>query len=161
MSVQADRDPPERAELASVPEPAPAPDPAPSDPGRVAVLSVHTSPRDQPGTGDSGGMNVYILEVAERLSRQGIAVDIFTRHQGEGSLVEDVAPGARLIQVPAGPRGPVPKEQLPSVLPQFLDGVLSHAVADPADPATHRHGPYDVVHSHYWLSGWVGERAKE
>jgi D-inositol-3-phosphate glycosyltransferase len=128
---------------------------------RVAVISLHTSPRDQPGTGDSGGMNVYILEVAERLSRQGIAVDIFTRHQGDGSLVEEVAPGARLIQVPAGPRGPVPKEQLPSVLPQFLDGVLSHAVADTADPATHRHGPYDVVHSHYWLSGWVGERAKE
>src|SRR5256886_7770211 len=125
---------------------------------RIAIISLHTSPRDQPGTGDSGGMNVYILEVAERLARQGIVVDIFTRHQGVGPEVEHVAPGARLIQVPAGPRGPVPKEELPLVLPQFLDGVLGTASA--ARNGDFR-APYDVVHSHYWLSGWVGERAKE
>jgi D-inositol-3-phosphate glycosyltransferase len=123
---------------------------------RVAVISLHTSPRDQPGTGDSGGMNVYILEVAARLAKQGVAVDIFTRHQGTGPEVERVAPGARLIQVPAGPRGPVPKEDLPALLPEFLDGVLSQAAA-----SGDRRVAYDVVHSHYWLSGWVGERAKE
>src|SRR5436190_20649770 len=128
---------------------------------RIAIISLHTSPRDQPGTGDSGGMNVYILEVADRLSKQGVVVDIFTRHQGVGPDVEHLAAGARLLQVPAGPRGPVPKEELPSLLPQFLDGVLSMAAADPAGPLGGRSAPYDVVHSHYWLSGWVGERAKE
>ena len=80
---------------------------------RIAIISLHTSPRDQPGTGDSGGMNVYILEVADRLARQGVVVDIFTRHQGVGPDVEHLSPGARLLQVPAGPRGPVPKEELP------------------------------------------------
>jgi D-inositol-3-phosphate glycosyltransferase len=125
---------------------------------RVAVISLHTSPSDQPGAGDSGGMNVYILEVAERLAAQGIGVDIFTRCHGDGGpQVSEVAPGARLIRVQAGPCEPVPKEDLPDVLPEFLHGVLAHAEADPHGP----HSPYDVVHSHYWLSGWVGSRAKE
>jgi len=130
-----------------------------NDPGRarVAVLSLHTSPKDQPGTGDSGGMNVYILEVAARLARQGIAVDVFTRANGQGvARTEGIAPGARLIQVPAGPEQPLPKERLPEILPDFLRGVLAHAGGN---GSTGR--PYDVVHSHYWLSGWVGERAKE
>src|SRR5262245_48687193 len=78
---------------------------------RIAIISLHTSPRDQPGTGDSGGMNVYILEVADRLAQQGVVVDIFTRHQGVGPDVEHLTTGARLLQVPAGPRGPVPKEE--------------------------------------------------
>ncbi|CAN5321252.1 D-inositol-3-phosphate glycosyltransferase [soil metagenome] len=128
---------------------------------RVAMISLHTSPRDQPGTGDSGGMNVYILSVAERLAEQGIAVDVFTRCRGEGaSQVEDLAPGSRLIRVQAGPCAPVPKEELPRLLPDFLGGILTHAAVD--DPRDARnHPPYDVVHSHYWLSGWVGARAKE
>lgn len=129
---------------------------------RVAVISLHTSPAEQPGGGDSGGMNVYVREVTERLTRQGVLVDIFTRKQGGGTApVERLAGGARLIQVPAGPDGPVPKERLPEVLPEFLHGVVAYAAADPADPASHRHAPYDVVHSHYWLSGWVGRQAKE
>jgi D-inositol-3-phosphate glycosyltransferase len=128
---------------------------------RVAMISFHTSPRDQPGTGDSGGMNVYILSVAERLAQQGIAVDIFTRCHGQGGpQVEEIGRGSRLIQVKAGPCAPVPKEHLPSVLPEFLDGVIEYAAANPADTATHRHSPYDVLHTHYWLSGWVGGRAK-
>jgi D-inositol-3-phosphate glycosyltransferase len=131
-----------------------------SDPGRVAVISLHTSPRDQPGTGDSGGMNVYVVEVARRLAEQGISVDIFTRCHGQGGPdVEEIAPGARLVQVQAGPCAPVAKEDLPELLPQFLGGVLQKAAAD--DAAEHRHSPYDVVHSHYWLSGWVGNQAKE
>jgi D-inositol-3-phosphate glycosyltransferase len=133
-----------------------------TDPERVAVISVHPSPHDQPGSGDSGGMNVYIRSVAERLAEQGIAVDIFTRCHGQGGPeVQDLAPGGRLIRVKAGPCAPVPKDELPRYLPEFLDSVLTRAVADPADPATHRHSPYDVVHSHYWLSGWVGTQAKE
>ncbi|HEY1330295.1 MAG TPA: D-inositol-3-phosphate glycosyltransferase [Actinomycetota bacterium] len=131
-------------------------------PAKVAVISVHTSPTDQPGSGDSGGMNVYILSVARRLAEQGVEVDVFTRWRDrDAPPVQRVGEGARIIQVPAGPPGPVPKEDLPALLPQFLGGVLEHAAADPADPATRRHSPYDVVHSHYWLSGWVGGRAKE
>src|SRR6266705_6040060 len=83
------------------------------DPARVAVISLHTSPGDQPGSGDSGGMNVYVREVAGRLVEQGIQVDIYTRLDGEpGPRVRDIGDGARLIRVPAGPRGPVPKEEL-------------------------------------------------
>jgi D-inositol-3-phosphate glycosyltransferase len=138
------------------------PDPANGDRGdqaRVAVLSVHTSPGDQPGTGDSGGMNVYIRSVAERLAEQGIAVDIYTRCRGQGGPeVEEIGPRSRLIRVQAGPCAPVDKEDLPGLLPAFLGGVLERA-AD--EHGAHRHSPYDVVHSHYWLSGWVGSRAKE
>src|SRR5438094_241690 len=146
-----DRPPtPERADEASNGE----------DPGRVAVISLHTSPRDQPGSGDSGGMNVYVMSVARRLAEQGIAVDIYARCHGQGGPdVEEVAPRTRLINVQAGPCAPVPKDDLPRFLPQFLDGVLHHASAE--DPTSHRHSPYDVVHSHYWLSGWVGQRAKQ
>src|SRR6185312_9057664 len=98
---------------------------------RVAVLSVHTSPTDQPGTGDSGGMNVYIRAVAERLAARGVAVDIFTRHRGgDEPDVRDLGPGARLIAGKAGPCTPVPKADLPRFLPEFLGGVLRTAHED-------------------------------
>ena len=121
---------------------------------RVAMVSVHTSPLDQPGTGDSGGMNVHVREVAERLAEQGVEVDVFTRCAGRGvPQVEEVVPGTRVIQVQAGPCSPVAKEDLPPLVPEFLGGVLNHR---------HREGlDYDVVHSHYWVSGWVGRNAKE
>jgi D-inositol-3-phosphate glycosyltransferase len=129
------------------------------DPARVAVISLHTSPLDQPGIGDSGGMNVYVLSVAERLAEQGIGVDIYTRCHGENApQVEPLGTGTRLIHVQAGPCAPIAKESLPRVLPQFLSGVLEVAGAE---EGAHRHSPYDVVHSHYWLSGWVGARTKE
>jgi len=129
-------------------------------PARVALISLHTSPRDQPGSGDSGGMNVYVMSVARRLAEQGIAVDIYTRCHGQGGPdVEEITPGTRLVNVQAGPCAPVPKDELHRLLPEFLDGVLQHARAE--DPTSHRHSPYDVVHSHYWLSGWVGSRAKQ
>src|SRR5947207_6890545 len=125
---------------------------------RIAIISLHTSPRDQPGTGDSGGMNVYVLEVADRLAEQGVAVDVFTRGHGEAApQVEELAPRSRLIHVPAGPSAPLAKEDLPGVLPEFLEGILTFA----ADDHPGEHSPYDVVHSHYWLSGWVGSRAKQ
>src|SRR6266568_9056163 len=116
---------------------------------RIAVISLHTSPLDQPGAGDSGGMNVYIREVAGRLARQGVEVDVFTRCGGRGVPdVEQVVPGNRVIQVQAGPCSPVPKEDLPRLLPAFLGGVIARQREEGVD--------YDVVHSHYWLSGWVG-----
>jgi D-inositol-3-phosphate glycosyltransferase len=120
----------------------------------VAVFSLHTSPLDQPGTGDSGGMNVYIRAVAERLAAQGVQVDVFTRCRGRNVPdVEEILPGHRLIQVQAGPCAPVPKEELPRFLPAFLGQVLERQ--------RHEGAGYDVVHSHYWLSGWIGRSAKE
>jgi D-inositol-3-phosphate glycosyltransferase len=131
-----------------------------ADPDRVAVISVHTSPADQPGTGDAGGMNVYVRAVAERLAEQGIAVDVFTRRTSpEAPEVEEVGPGSRLFHIQAGPSAPVAKEELPALVPAFAHGVVV-AAADHADADPHRHAPYDVVHSHYWLSGWVGDRTK-
>src|SRR5436190_8961573 len=125
---------------------------------RAAIISLHTSPTDQPGTGDSGGMNVYILRVAQLLARQGIEVDVFTRDRGDGPRTEPIGDGARLLRIEAGPAEPVPKEALPALLPAFLSSVLHRASQDVAE---RRRSPYDVVHSHYWLSGWVGERTKE
>jgi D-inositol-3-phosphate glycosyltransferase len=135
------------------------PAPGPPEPSRVAMISLHTSPRDQPGVGDSGGMNVYVLSVARRLAEQGVLVDVFTRCRGTGAPeVEEVAPGSRIIQVQAGPCAPLPKEELPRVLPLFLGGVLDRAAREGRGNGR---PPYDVVHSHYWLSGWVGSRARE
>ena len=124
------------------------------------MISLHTSPQDPPGSGDAGGMNVYILSVARRLAEQGVQVDIFTRCHGQNlPTVQHLDPGSRLIQVQAGPCAPVRKEELPALLPSFLDAVLAHAAVE-GDGGAHRHSPYDVVHSHYWLSGWVGSRTK-
>ena len=116
---------------------------------RVAVLSVHTSPMDQPGAGDSGGMNVYIRAVTERLAREGVRVDLFTKCRGGADHeVREIAPGIRVVSVKAGPCNPVPKADIPRFLPEFLGGVLRIAREDG--------NGYDIVHSHYWLSGWVG-----
>src|SRR6266568_5697696 len=132
----------------TVPQGESHPDSAPSsgglspDPARVAVISLHTSPTDQPGMGDSGGMNVYILSVAERLAEQGIAVDMFTRCHGQGGPeVEEISPLSRVIRVKAGPCAPVQKKDLPGLLPEFLDGVVQYASAE---EGWDRHSPYDV-----------------
>jgi D-inositol-3-phosphate glycosyltransferase len=121
---------------------------------RVAIVSLHTSPLDQPGSGDSGGMNVFIRAAAERLSAGGLGVDVFTRSRDERRPeVQELGGGSRIINVPAGPNAPVPKETLPRYLPEFLDGILFRARSERAD--------YDLVHTHYWLSGWVGRNARE
>ena len=105
-------------------------------------------------------MNVYVSSVARRLAEQGIAVDIYTRCHGQGGpQVAEIGPRTRLIHVQAGPCAHVAKGDLPGLLPDFLGGVLRYASAGDGRP--HRHSPYDVVHSHYWLSGWVGSRAKQ
>jgi D-inositol-3-phosphate glycosyltransferase len=114
-------------------------------PARIAVISLHTSPLDQPGIGDSGGMNVYIRSVAERLAGRGVAVDIYTRCAGRGvPEIERIGPLTRVIQVNAGPCAPVPKRNLPAILSRFEAGILARAEEE---------GPYDLVHAHYWLSG--------
>jgi D-inositol-3-phosphate glycosyltransferase len=121
---------------------------------RVAVVSLHTSPLDQPGTGDSGGMNVYIRAAAERLACRGVEVDVFTRRRTRDvAEIEELSDGARIIHVTAGPRGPVPKEELPRFLPEFLSGMLHRTASEGR--------AYDIVHAHYWLSGWIGRSTKD
>ncbi|BBY27913.1 D-inositol-3-phosphate glycosyltransferase [Mycolicibacterium sediminis] len=122
---------------------------------RVAVLSVHTSPLAQPGTGDAGGMNVYVLQSALELARRGVEVEIFTRATTSSDApVVRVAPGVLVRNVVAGPFEGLDKNDLPTQLCAFTAGVLRAE-------ATHEPGYYDVVHSHYWLSGQVGWLARD
>ncbi|WP_438867428.1 D-inositol-3-phosphate glycosyltransferase [Paractinoplanes ferrugineus] len=124
-------------------------------PRRIATLSVHTSPLEQPGTGDAGGMNVYIVEVSKRLARLGVEVEIFTRAtRSELPPVVEMAPGVTVRHVTAGPYEGLAKEDLPSQLCAFANGVLRAEAAHPP-------GRYDLIHSHYWLSGQVGWLARE
>lgn len=113
----------------------------------VAVVAVHTSPLHQAGTGDGGGLNVYVRETAERLAARGVRVDVFTRDVGEGDPVE-VSEGFTVHPVVAGPRAPVAKHRLPNHLCEFYLNLLRHPTI----------GTHDVVHAHYWLSGWVARR---
>ncbi|RNE48968.1 D-inositol-3-phosphate glycosyltransferase [Corynebacterium alimapuense] len=116
---------------------------------RVAMISMHTSPLQQPGAGDAGGMNVYIFNTAVHLARQGIDVDIFTRairpSQGEIVQVED---GLRVINIVAGPYDGLNKEAMPTQLAAFAGGIVRFRTCHNID--------YDLIHSHYWLSGQVG-----
>jgi D-inositol-3-phosphate glycosyltransferase len=119
------------------------------------VLSVHTSPLAQPGTGDAGGMNVYVLQSALQMARRGVEVEIFTRATSSADApVVRVAPGVLVRNVVAGPFEGLDKYDLPTQLCAFTAGVLRAE-------ATHEPGYYDVVHSHYWLSGQVGWLARD
>ncbi|HEV2107055.1 MAG TPA: glycosyltransferase, partial [Thermomicrobiales bacterium] len=115
---------------------------------RVAMISVHTSPLASLGSADAGGMNVYIRELACHLGMLGVEIDIFTRRTSPGTPeVAPLCPGVNVISVKAGPPEPVHKDSLFPLLPQFAsEAVLS---------SVRRGVRYDVVHSHYWLSGWV------
>jgi D-inositol-3-phosphate glycosyltransferase len=124
-------------------------------PRRIATLSVHTSPLEQPGTGDAGGMNVYIVETSKRLAERGVEVEIFTRAtSSELPPVVEMAPGVLVRHVTAGPFEGLAKEDLPSQLCAFANGVLRAEAAHPP-------GHYDLIHSHYWMSGQVGWLARE
>ncbi|WP_224386910.1 D-inositol-3-phosphate glycosyltransferase [Pseudonocardia sp. ICBG1293] len=124
-------------------------------PRRVAVLSVHTSPTEQPGTGDAGGMNVYVAQTAIRMARRGVEAEIFTRAtSSDQPPTVELEPGATVRFVAAGPFEGLGKDDLPSQLCAFTAGVLRAE-------ARHDPGWYDVVHSHYWLSGQVGWLARD
>ena len=120
---------------------------------RVGVLSVHSSPLAPPGVGDSGGMNVTVRALAGELAKAGIESDLYTRASSpDDPPVVEVEPGVRVLHLPAGPLEPIPKQHLPRYLCAFLCSLLR---------AGERHGPYDVLHSHYWVSGWVARLARE
>jgi D-inositol-3-phosphate glycosyltransferase len=132
---------------------------------RLAVLSLHTSPLAQPGTGDGGGMNVYVRELTAALARGGATCDVFTRAWSEDlPPVVDVEPGLRVHHVPAGPFEALPKESLPAVVEQFTAGVLERMAAAPAAPGSGGSDggdlPYTSVHANYWLSGLSGHEIK-
>jgi D-inositol-3-phosphate glycosyltransferase len=117
---------------------------------RVAMLSVHTSPLEQPGTGDAGGMNVYVVEVARQLAKRDVAVEIFTRTtSADLPPTVELEPGVLVRHVTAGPYEGLGKDDLPGQLCAFAAGVMRTGAHQPE-------GYYDLVHSHYWLSGQVG-----
>ncbi|WP_082127013.1 D-inositol-3-phosphate glycosyltransferase [Allosalinactinospora lopnorensis] len=119
-------------------------------PRRIATISLHTSPLEQPGTGDAGGMNVYVVEVAKRLAERGIAVDVFTRAtRPDQPPTVEMAPGVTVRHIPAGPFGDLDKHALARHLCPFIFGVLQTEARNDA-------GHYDLVHGHYWLSGRAG-----
>jgi D-inositol-3-phosphate glycosyltransferase len=118
---------------------------------RVAVISLHTSPLLQPGSGDSGGMNVYVRELGSALAQAGVETTTFTRAHRPGLPPEVlVEPGHRVVHLPAGDFD-LPKEALPEVTDEFRRGIL--------DWYAHNDGP-DVIHANYWLSGVVGHSLK-
>jgi len=122
---------------------------------RLAMISLHTSPLDQPGTGDAGGMNVYVMELAKRLALRGVEVDIFTRATSSSlDPVVEACDGVTVRHIHAGPFEGMTKNDLPAQLCVFAREVLRTEASQPV-------GHYDVVHSHYWLSGQAGALARD
>ncbi|MGN6698383.1 MAG: glycosyltransferase, partial [Thermomicrobiales bacterium] len=115
---------------------------------RVAMISVHTSPFATPGGKDAGGLNVYVRELSRQLGRRGIAVDVFTRRVAAD--MPDVVPvgdNVRIVYITAGPVAPLPKDELFPYLGAFASEMALFGLRDGVS--------YDVIHSHYYLSGWV------
>lgn len=120
---------------------------------RAAQISVHTSPLATLGGKDAGGMNVYIRELACHLAAQGLPVDIFTRRTDPATPeVREIVPGAKVITLTAGPTEPISKNELFPFLPDFAEQMALYSLREGVR--------YDVVHAHYWLSGWVAALAR-
>ncbi len=119
---------------------------------RVAAFSVHSSPLAQPGRGDGGGMNVYVSSLGAALAHAGVDCDVFTRRIGDEPEIVEIEPGLRVVHLDAGPRGPLPKEQLVEHLGEFGARARDFIERQPSD--------YDILHGHYWMSGTVAHRLK-
>lgn len=121
---------------------------------RVAMLSFHTCPLATLGGKDTGGMNVYVRDLTRQLGQMGVHVDIFTRSQDEHvpHVLHDLGYGNRVVHIPAGPEVPLPKQELASYVPDFVTGVLSFSENKGID--------YDIIHSHYWMSGLAAKELK-
>ena len=122
---------------------------------QIAMLSYHTCPLAVLGGKDTGGMNVYVREMTRQLGLMGIHVDVFTRSQNEHvpHVLHDLGCGNRVVHIRAGPEYPVPKKELVSNLPQFVDGIREFADSKGIT--------YDLIHSHYWLSGLAAIELKQ
>ena len=116
-------------------------------PGRIAMLSMHTSPLASLGGKETGGMNVYVRELCHHLARRGWQVDTYTRWQDLDSPQVQEESGYRVIHIAAGPQRNLDRRTLFQYLPDFVQGVRAYA--------RQHHLHYDVIHSHYWLSGWA------
>ncbi|HEY6377790.1 MAG TPA: glycosyltransferase [Candidatus Dormibacteraeota bacterium] len=123
-------------------------------PRAIAVLSVHASPLGELGRGENGGMNLAIRRLCEELSARGVPSDVFVRREDPEAPSEQlIAPGSRLVLLEAGPPQPLPKTELLALLPRFTAALLAHAASESR--------AYRLVHSHYWLSGFVAARATQ
>ena len=122
---------------------------------RIAILSVHTSPLAPMGGKKTGGMNVYIRELAYELGQRGYQVDIFTRrnHPSEPQIDHGIGANVRVIYVEAGPVMALAPDEIYPYLSQFVARVMAFAARQNIG--------YDIVYSHYWLSGWVAQKLKE
>jgi D-inositol-3-phosphate glycosyltransferase len=118
---------------------------------RIAMISYHTCPLAILGGKDTGGMNVYVRELTRKLGRLGIHVDVFTRSQDEHvpSVLHDLGYGNRVVHVPAGPEVPLPKQELAEHISTFSEYILNFAAK--------KECKYDLIHSHYWMSGMAAE----
>lgn len=121
----------------------------------VAMISYHTCPLAILGGKDTGGMNVYVRELTRHLGQLGVHVDVFTRSQDEHvpHVLHNLGYGNRVVHVPAGPEIPFPKPQLAEYLPQFASGIQ--------DFTKEKNLHYDLIHSHYWMSGIAAEALKK
>jgi D-inositol-3-phosphate glycosyltransferase len=117
---------------------------------RIAMLSYHTCPLATLGGKDTGGMNVYVRDLTRALGRRGVGVDVFTRSQDEHvpHVLHDLGFGNRIVHIPAGPEHPLPKPELLTYIPTFVEGILDFVDAKKIH--------YDLLHAHYWLSGQAG-----
>lgn len=111
------------------------------------MLSYHTCPLATLGGKDTGGMNVYVRELTRQLGKMGIHVDVFTRSQDDHvpHVLHELGYGCRVVHVPAGPEHPLPKKELATYIPEFVEGVDAFA--------KEKGIKYDIIHSHYWMSG--------
>ncbi|MDB5080772.1 MAG: glycosyl transferase group 1 [Chloroflexi bacterium] len=118
---------------------------------KIAMLSVHTCPLAVLGGKEAGGMNVYVRELGKELGRRGLEVDIFTRSQNPiTTFTHNLAQNVRIIHLPAGPLKPYDKNLIFQHLPEFVDNIRRFQLQDAPNV------PYDLIHGHYWLSGWAG-----
>jgi len=118
---------------------------------RIAMLSYHTCPLATLGGKDTGGMNVYVRELTRQLGQMGIHVDVFTRSQDDHvpHVLHDLGYGNRVVHIPAGPETPKSKTEMANFIPEFVDGIKQFAIDKGIT--------YDLIHSHYWMSGLAAE----
>ncbi|MCC7117662.1 MAG: glycosyltransferase [Anaerolineales bacterium] len=122
---------------------------------RIAMLSYHTCPLATLGGKDTGGMNVYVRDLTAELGKLGVHVDVFTRSQDEHvpHVLHDLGFGNRVVHIQAGPESPAAKKEIANYIPEFVEGIKRFACEKGIR--------YDLIHSHYWMSGLAAEKLSE